>query len=319
MTTLPAASAGLQARGRATGARDFVRRFSKRREGVLGLAILVFFAVLAAIPETLVGPLQTAVTATGPRLSVLHPQHATKTVPLEEAGTIVLQRRGSIRGWLDDGPQTPTERTVALDQGRSVPVVGGEFSFADVDPGPHGLWLPGGQIVAVDVAPGLVSEVYLRTWLEGVKIQFVLDGQPCTVPIGGVLVGTSSPSSCISVDSSDGSLQIERMLPGDYVLLSQAGPIAALAVRGSEETVDLGSSRLVVHAPPKRRFYLVPVAEGAAPLLERIGKRLARRVPEAGTLEYENLMPGTYRLVDLEQGSVTPIVVEDSLTDIVIQ
>ena len=69
MTAMPAPTSGLQARASTSGVRDFIRRFSRRREGVLGLAILLFFTVLAAIPETLVGPLQTAVTSTGPRLS----------------------------------------------------------------------------------------------------------------------------------------------------------------------------------------------------------------------------------------------------------
>jgi hypothetical protein len=125
-----------------------------------------------------------------------------------------------------------------------------------------------------------------------------------------------SPSSCISIDSSGGSLQIERMLPGDYWLLSSAGPIARVPVRGSEETIDLGSSRLAVQAPPRKRLYLLPIVEGAGPLVERLAKRLARRVPEAGTLEYENLIPGTYRLVDLETGEATTISVEGSLTEV---
>ena len=62
---------GRESRFRASwaGVRDFWRRFARRRDGVLGLAILIFFIVLAAFPEQLVGALQTAVTATGPRLA----------------------------------------------------------------------------------------------------------------------------------------------------------------------------------------------------------------------------------------------------------
>jgi peptide/nickel transport system permease protein len=40
----------------------------RRREGLIGVVILAIFGTLAAVPELLVGPLQTAVTATGPRL-----------------------------------------------------------------------------------------------------------------------------------------------------------------------------------------------------------------------------------------------------------
>jgi peptide/nickel transport system permease protein len=41
----------------------------RRRSGLTGFAILVVFSVLAIVPDLLVGPLQTAVTATGPRLA----------------------------------------------------------------------------------------------------------------------------------------------------------------------------------------------------------------------------------------------------------
>ena len=45
--------------------RGFTRRYIGRIDGVIGLAILVLFAVLALAPEQFVGPLQTATTATG--------------------------------------------------------------------------------------------------------------------------------------------------------------------------------------------------------------------------------------------------------------
>jgi len=53
-------------RWRALG--GFLRRYARRRDGMLGAAILVFFGVLAMAPELFVGPLQTVVTATGGRL-----------------------------------------------------------------------------------------------------------------------------------------------------------------------------------------------------------------------------------------------------------
>ena len=51
------------------GAAGMLRRIGGRADGFAGLAILVFFTVLAAIPSVLVGPLETPVTATGPRLA----------------------------------------------------------------------------------------------------------------------------------------------------------------------------------------------------------------------------------------------------------
>jgi peptide/nickel transport system permease protein len=67
--TAPAISAGeLRAerwRLRVRGARDFAGRFARRGDGVAGLVILLVFTVLALFPTFLVGPLETAVTATG--------------------------------------------------------------------------------------------------------------------------------------------------------------------------------------------------------------------------------------------------------------
>jgi peptide/nickel transport system permease protein len=50
------------------GSRGVARQVLARRDGLIGVVILAFFTVLAAVPELLVGPLQTAVTATGGRL-----------------------------------------------------------------------------------------------------------------------------------------------------------------------------------------------------------------------------------------------------------
>jgi peptide/nickel transport system permease protein len=41
----------------------------RRPDGLIGLVLLVFFSLMAIAPELIAGPLQTAVTATGPRLS----------------------------------------------------------------------------------------------------------------------------------------------------------------------------------------------------------------------------------------------------------
>jgi peptide/nickel transport system permease protein len=47
---------------------SLARQLLARRDGLFGLVIIAIFVVLAAIPELLVGPLQTATTATGGRL-----------------------------------------------------------------------------------------------------------------------------------------------------------------------------------------------------------------------------------------------------------
>jgi len=87
-----ASSADLRAerwRLRARGARDFSRRFLRRREGVIGLVLLLVFAVLAVAPDLLVGPLQTAVTATGRRLE---PPSADHLLGTDQLGRDILNR-----------------------------------------------------------------------------------------------------------------------------------------------------------------------------------------------------------------------------------
>jgi peptide/nickel transport system permease protein len=65
-TTITAGRVRIE-RWRVTGrrARTFLVRYARRRDGVVGVAILVFFAVVAMFPELFVGRLETVTTATG--------------------------------------------------------------------------------------------------------------------------------------------------------------------------------------------------------------------------------------------------------------
>jgi len=66
--TAVASSGSLRAqrwRIRVAGMRSFASRYVRRADGMVGLIVLVFFAVLALFPNLFVGPLETAVRATG--------------------------------------------------------------------------------------------------------------------------------------------------------------------------------------------------------------------------------------------------------------
>lgn len=64
-----------------------LREVLRRRSGLVGLVILAVFSLLAIVPELIVGPLQTAVTATGPRLQ---PPSAAYPLGTDELGRSML-------------------------------------------------------------------------------------------------------------------------------------------------------------------------------------------------------------------------------------
>jgi peptide/nickel transport system permease protein len=69
------------------GIREFVGRFVRRPEGLIGAAIIAFFAVLAIAPQVFVGPLETATTATGGRMTAPDAAHILGT---DELGRDIL-------------------------------------------------------------------------------------------------------------------------------------------------------------------------------------------------------------------------------------
>jgi peptide/nickel transport system permease protein len=72
---------------RARSAREFARQFGRRRDGVIGLVVLVAFALLAIAPSLFVGALETATTATG---SSLQPPGAGHPFGTDELGRDML-------------------------------------------------------------------------------------------------------------------------------------------------------------------------------------------------------------------------------------
>ena len=72
---------------RISGALRVLRQVLHHRSGLLGIAILIFFTFVALFPTVLVGPLQTATTATGPRMAPPQPGYPLGT---DELGRSVL-------------------------------------------------------------------------------------------------------------------------------------------------------------------------------------------------------------------------------------
>ncbi len=69
--------------------RDFARRYAQRTDGVVGLAILVVFVLIALFPNLFVGPLETATTASG---QALEPPSAAHIFGTDDLGRDILNQ-----------------------------------------------------------------------------------------------------------------------------------------------------------------------------------------------------------------------------------
>lgn len=88
-TTAPSSVSAERWRLRVRGAADFMRRYSRRADGMVGLVVLLLFAVMALFPDLFVGPLQTATTATG---NTFDPPSAAHIFGADDLGRDMLNR-----------------------------------------------------------------------------------------------------------------------------------------------------------------------------------------------------------------------------------
>jgi len=88
-TTAPVDLRGERWRLRVRNARDFGRQYARRTDGVVGLAILLVFVVLAAFPNVFVGALETATTASG---TALEPPSLTHLLGTDGLGRDMLNQ-----------------------------------------------------------------------------------------------------------------------------------------------------------------------------------------------------------------------------------
>jgi peptide/nickel transport system permease protein len=70
-----------------SGQREFWRQFRRHRDGLFGIAVLIFFTVMAIAPQLFVGPLETVTTASG---SPFEPPSAQHIFGTDEVGRDIL-------------------------------------------------------------------------------------------------------------------------------------------------------------------------------------------------------------------------------------
>jgi peptide/nickel transport system permease protein len=74
---------------RARNMREFARRYARRTDGIVGLAILLAFVVIAAFPNLFVGPLETATRASG---TTLEPPSGAHLLGTDDLGRDILNQ-----------------------------------------------------------------------------------------------------------------------------------------------------------------------------------------------------------------------------------
>ncbi len=142
---MSATSVAIDVRGerwrlRARNTREFARRFSQRTDGVVGLAILLVFILLALFPNFFVGPLETATTASGKAFEAPSAAHILGTDNLGRdmlnltvhgarismtigflatlitilLGTVIGIASGFLAGWIDTGLMRLTDFFLVL-------------------------------------------------------------------------------------------------------------------------------------------------------------------------------------------------------------
>ena len=244
------------------------------------------------------------VDGSGDRLSVWSEGLSPVTVPLAEAGRIVLPPRGALRGRVIDANGRPREQAlVSLDRAAPLPTdAGGRFAFDDVPAGMRGLSLelpagsdglaPRKRWIVVELAPGADLEVEIG---PGHDFELELeDGEDVLARAARVtLLGLDPLATVHELRLEQGRGRVAGALPGRYLLVARDGPLAFLTLDAPAVRCAAGSADLTVEAPSGEQVFLVPA--GANELVELLAARTsAVHVPAAGLVRFEALPPGRW-------------------------
>jgi hypothetical protein len=230
-------------------------------------------------------------------VTVWHPEHSPVTVPVAEAGNIVLPQRGGIEGRLLDVNGQPLSGVeVVLDRVRKTKTdPDGGFLFERVEAGVRGLRLPGEgkRYVGVQVPPGETVQARIGGFIPEVALEIFANGEPFTESLNGGLVGLDRVFSFHSIKGSGDRLTVSEVIPGNYLLLTRSGRLARVKVDGPRAEADLGRADLTVHAKEGTRVYVIPA--GVHELIPLMGGRVSsQRVPASGKVLISPLPRGRY-------------------------
>lgn len=238
----------------------------------------------------------------GDLVTAWHPLHSPATVPVAQAGRIVLAPRGALRGRLLDAGRAPVAGVeLALDEPRDGPraVTGadGGFAFEGLEGGAHALWGRDEELLAcVRLAPG--EELALEL-LPPPPQPTMLAIEGVAGGLEGVVVGLEQVFALQEVETEDAREPIEfaGALPaGRYWLCTRQGIAAGFALADGAATAraQAGDAPLVVRAAARTGVQVVPAE--ADPLLRLLAARCIVWADSGAPARFR-LAPGSYLLV----------------------
>lgn len=235
---------------------------------------------------------------TGDVVSAWHPEHATATVPVVDAWSIVLGARETVSGIGAPGS------ALTWDEETSVAVVGGVFRIEHVDPGGHRLTLADGSDVGVRVQPGETLHVDLSRRLERVEL-----GPGDAADAEVVLIGLGSAFSILEFRAEGPFVELQNVLPGRYHAWLTDGRQGEVEILSGSAELELGRGELTLLAPPGSRVVLCPT--GADDLLATVAARVPARVGDSGRLSLANWPAGRWTVRLEPRGEPLDVLVAD--------
>ncbi len=231
----------------------------------------------------------------GREITVWHPELSPVTAPLDEATSITMSPRGSIRGrLLDDHGKPLAHQKMAIDRNISFQTdEDGRFFVTNIAAGIRGLFVTKKDMFSILVLPGETTELEEFLPLPEVRIDGFSTNGIFEKPLRGVLVGETYPSSFREFHMTDGSGTASRIIPGNYLFLARTGHIARIQVEGTAVETSLGNADLTVHGKPDTRIYVVP--HGSNEFIRLMAGRVASQtIPSSGRVMISPLPEGIY-------------------------
>lgn len=247
-------------------------------------------------------------------ITVWHPDYSPVTLSTQDASTIALPARGTVRGRVlgengiaESGIEVLLDRHLAARTDTS-----GDYTFANVEAGEHAVRVGDRRQLAVRVEPAETVQIDHSKVMDEIEVQVLSGGKPYRQRFGAGLMGTGRVYTMHEFGTRDGLGKLRGVYPGRYVAVS-GGRFAVFDVSpGKKAIAELGTASLTVRTEPNTTIHLQPLG---VPDLARVPQGwFQRRVPASGQVTISPLPLGRYRIGRVRGRSTTMQLAQQSQT-----